>query len=231
VGEAGGGGEFFGPITFAEDIDRQGNPVRPGTAFESGLTKLYGLFDYQGMQDGWEWGWQWTVNGESLPLQNRTWDDGESGTDFIQIYTNRGTLPDGEYQLDLYLMGELVQSATCTIGGRASTRPTPAPRDGLEIYGVIMDADTGRGIPEAYFVVLEPGVTVDQFEGEDDQVYTWAKTDRQGKFRLPDPLVRGQSYSIIVAAEGYRPIAEDDVYVGEDVPSPLELKIELRRAR
>lgn len=236
VSEAGDGGEFFGPITFAEDIDRNGNPVQPGTTFDSGLNKLYGIFDYQGMQDGWEWAWQWTVNGEALPLQNRTWDDGESGTNTIQIYSSRGSLPDGEYQLDLYLMGELVQSGTCTIGSRAPTRPSPAPRrptgrGGVEVYGVIVDADTGRGIPEAYFLVLEPGVTVDEFEGREDQVYTWAKTDRQGNFRLADPLVRGETYSMIVAAEGYRPIAEDDVYVGEDVESPLELTIELRRAR
>lgn len=236
VGEAGAGGGFFGPIVFAEDIDRQGNPVRPGTTFRSGLTGFYAVFTYQGMKDGWEWGWQWTVNGEALPLRTRTWDEGESGITNIQIYTSRGTLPDGEYQLDLYLKGELVQSATCTVGGRAPTRPTPAPqrptgRAGVEIYGIIVDADTGRGIPEAYFVVLQPGVTVAEFEGEASQVYTWAKTDRQGNFRLPDPLARGQSYSMIVAAEGYRPIAEDDVYVGEDVRSPLELKIELRRAR
>ncbi len=234
VGEEKAGGGLFGPITFAEGVDRQRKPVRPGTAFKSGLSELYGFFDYQGMQDGWEWGWQWTVNGRSLQLQKRTWERGSSGTDYIRIYSD-DVLPNGDYRLDLYVKGEKVQSGSCTIGGKAP-QPTPAPKkpsrkEGVEIYGRIVDADTGRGIPEAYFVVLQPGISVDEFEGKEDQVYTGAKTDRGGNFRLPDLLMRGESYSIIVAAQGYRPIAEDDVYVGEDVESPLEITVKLNKAR
>lgn len=236
VGEAGAGGEFFGPITFAEDVDRQGNPIRPGTTFKSGITELYGIFTHQGMQDGWEWGWQWTFNGESLPLQKRTWDEGESGWNTIQIYSRKGPLPDGEYRLDLYLKGNLVQSGTCTIGGRTPTKPTPAPkkpkaREGVEVYGRIIDAETGRGIAGAYFVVLKPGVKLADFEWEEEQVYTAAKTDRYGDFSLPDPLIRGESYSMFAVAEGYRPVGSDDIRVRDDVESPLELKIELKRAR
>ncbi len=234
VGEEEAGRALFGPITFAEGVDRQGKPVRPGTAFKSGLAELYGIFDYQGMRDGWEWGWQWTINGRSLQLQKRTWEDGSSGTEYIRVYSD-DVLPDGEYQLDLYVKGEKVQSGSCTIGGKAP-QPTPAPKkptrkEGVEIYGRIVDADTGRGIFEAYFVVLQPGISVDEFEGDEDQIYTWAKTDRGGNFRLPDLLLRGEYYSIIVAATGYRTIAEDDVYVDEDTESPLELTVKLRRAR
>ncbi len=236
VGEAGAGGEFFSPITFAEDVDRRGNPIRPGTAFKSGITELYGIFTYQGMQDGWEWGWQWTLNGESLPLQKRTWDEGESGWNTIQIYNSKGPLPDGEYRLDLYLKGNLVQSGTCTIGGGAPAKPTPAPkkpkaREGVEVYGRITDAETGRGIAGAYFVVLKPGIKLADFEGKEEQVYTAAKTDRNGDFSLSDPLIRGESYSMFAAAEGYRPVGGDDIRVGDDVESPLELEIELKRAR
>jgi S1-C subfamily serine protease len=235
VGEKKGARELFGPITFAEGADRQGNPVRPGTAFKSGLSELYAFFDYDGMQDGWEWGWQWTINGEALRLQKRTWEKGASGQNqWIRVYSD-DVLPDGTYQLDLYVKGEKVQSGSCTVGGKVP-KPTPTPRrptrqEGVEIYGRIVDADTGRGIAGAYFVVLQPGITVAEFEGDENQVYTMAETDRQGNFRLPDPLTRGEFYSIIIVAQGYRPIAEDDVYVDEDTESPLEVTVKLRRAR
>ncbi len=232
VGEK-GAKELFGPITFAEGIDRRGNPVRPGTTFKSGIKELYAFFDYQGMQDGWEWGWQWSIDGEPLKLQNRTWQDGESGqNEWIRLRSD-DALPEGEYQLDLFVEGEMVQSGTCTIAGRGP-RPTPTPKppeDGVEVYGRITDAETGRGIAGAYFVVLQPGITVADFEGDEADIYSIAQTDRKGNFKLPDPLVRGETYSIIVAAEGYRPIAEDDVYVSEDVESPVEVNVELRRAR
>jgi hypothetical protein len=57
---------LLGPITFAEGVDRQGNPVRPGTAFKSGLKELYAFFDYDGMQDGWGWSWNWYLDGKLL---------------------------------------------------------------------------------------------------------------------------------------------------------------------
>lgn len=235
-GEKKAGGTFFGPITFAEGVDRKGNPIRPGTTFKSGISELYGIFEYQGMQDGWEWGWQWTVNGESLPLQKRSWEEGESGWNTIQIYNSKGALPDGEYQLDLYVKGKMVQSGTCAIGGQTRAKPTPTPkrptpREGVEVYGRITDAETGRGIPGAYFVVLKPGIKLADFEGKQEQVYTAAETDRNGDFRLPDPLIRGKTYSMFAVAEGYRPIGGDDIRVGEDVKSPLELNLELKRAR
>jgi hypothetical protein len=101
----------------------------------------------------------------------------------------------------------------------------------VEVYGYITDAETGRGIPGAYFAVLQPGVTVADFTGDEDQIYTLAETDRRGYYELPLPLVRGETYSMIIVAKGYRPIAEDDVYVPEDVESPVEVNVTLRRVR
>jgi hypothetical protein len=105
-------------------------------------------------------------------------------------------------------------------------RPTPTPqppRNGVQIYGRITDAETGRGIAGAYFVVLQPGITEAGFEGEESQIYTIAETNHKGNDELPLPLARDETYSIIVVAEGYQPIAEDDVYVDEDTESPLEV--------
>ncbi len=230
---AGGPSATFGPIMFAEGVDRKGEPVRPGTAFESGLRELYGFFDYEGMEDGWEWGWQWTVNGRSLPLQKHTWQEGVRGRNWVMIYNSKGALPDGEYRLDLHLQGAQAQSGTCTIGRTAAGPPSsPQPAaEGIEIYGHITDADTKTGIPDALFLVLQPGITVDAFRWTKEEVYALAESDRRGYFELPTPLQRGVTYSWIVTARGYKPILEDGITIGADVESPYELNIALQRAR
>jgi len=223
--------EFFGPITFAEGVDKKDNPVKPGTSFKSGITKLYAFFDYQGMQDGWEWTRRWSIDGEIVVDSSDSWTSGESGNFWVNVYSDDG-LPDGEYNLDLLVEGQLVQSATCTIGksGKPTPKPTTTPvPDGVELYGRIMNADTGRGIPGAVFIVLKPGITVDEFQWTDEEVYTFAEADQRGNYELPDPLVRGESYSMIVAAKGYIPVAEDGVYIAEDADSPFQLDITLQK--
>lgn len=220
----------FGPITFAEGVDRRGEPIRPGTAFAGGLNELYALFAYEGMTNGRDWGWQWTVNGRSLPLQRQRWDAGAQGRSWIQLYSNRGALPDGDYRLDLLLAGQIVQTGTCTIGDAAEPPPPPAPQ-GVEVYGRITDAETNKGIPGALFVVLQPGITVDAFRWTEAEVYARAESDRRGYFELPTPLRRGETYSWIVAARGYKPILQDGIAIGDEVESPYALNIALQRGR
>jgi len=230
-------GKVFGPITFAEGEDRDGNPVNPGTTFQSGISAVYAFFDYQGMQNGWTWARRWSLDGELVAEREDPWEGGESGENFwVKIYSKKGSLPEGEYQLDLLVEGELVQSGTCEIVGRAP-RPTPTPtppKGGVVIYGRITDASTGRGIQGAWFLVLQPGTSVQDFivsGWDEDLVYSWAEADRNGDYQLSNPLARGEAYSMIVAAEGYRTIGEDDVEIPEDLKSPYELNLKLERAR
>ncbi len=228
-----GGGELFGPITFAPDIDRNEQPVNPGTQISYGAKTIYAFFDFQGMRDGWQWTRQWYLNGEAVTTANDTWAYGESGEAFWVSIGSRDALPQGEYLLELYVEGNLVQQGAVSIGdGRPAPTPAPAPvRDGVEVHGAIYDSASGRGIPGGFFLVLNPGVTVDRFTWAEDEIYTWAETDKGGYYVLPLPLVRGQTYSMIVGAEGYRAIAEDGVLVGDNVESPLELDIALTKVK
>lgn len=221
--------EAIGPITFATGVDAQGNPVNPGTAFPTGLTELYFFCTYAGMQNGMNFDEKWRLNGEELVTFHIVWEAGASGTFHDYIYRTSGApLPDGQYTLELYVEGQRAQSATATIGtGAPPPTPTP-PAEGLLIQGYILDADTGRGIPGAAYVVLNPGVTIEGWDGSDAQVYTWAQADANGYFELPRPLERNQRYSVIVWAEGYRPTGGNNLLISDE-PSPLEVEIELQR--
>jgi len=228
AGEA--GTSAFGPITFASGIDANDQPLNPGTRFPSGLEELYVFWEYTGMRDGMAWEERWLLDREELARFEATWQWGESGLFRDRIYRESGRpLDDGTYTLELYVEGELVQSGTAVIGSGAAPTPTPLPpTEGLFIQGTIVDADTERGIEGAAFIVLQPGVRTGEWDGDETQVYTWATTDRNGYFELPLPLERGQRYSIIVGAEGYTPLMEDDLLVSDE-PSPLEVTIRLQR--
>ena len=221
--------EAIGPITFAAGADARGNPIDPGTTFPTGLTELHFFCTYAGMRDGMGFDERWLLDGEELVTFDMVWDRGDSGTFHDSIYRNSGDpFPDGEYRLELVVEGQLVQQGTAVIGA-GTPSPTPSPSAaGLFIRGTVRDADTGRGISGALYAVLNPGVTVDGWDGSEAQIYTNADTDVDGYFELPLPLERDQRYSVIVWAEGYQPATGEDLLV-DDEPSPLEVEITLQR--
>jgi S1-C subfamily serine protease len=219
----------FGPITFATGLDDAGRAVDADTAFPAGIEELFYTTEYAGMQDGIHVAERWLLNDEEIFSFSFVWDRGTGGVHSGSLYRTRGApLPDGTYTLELYVGGERVQAATATIGsGAPPPTPTLSP-EGLRILGYILDADTGRGIPGAGYIVLEPGITINSWDGSDAQIYTWAETDANGYFELPLPLERGQQYSILAGAEGYMPVGQDNVPIGNE-PSPLEVEVLLQQ--
>jgi serine protease Do len=223
--------QAVGPITFASGVDTQGNPVSPGTSFASGIAELHCFANFTGMQNGMTFSIKWLINGEEVAGSDATWDLGPSAAYHDYVYTTSGKpLPDGQYTVELYVEGQKAQSGSATIGTGTPPPPPPPPAEGLYVQGYILDADTGRGIPGALFVVLNPGITFDTWNGQTDQIYTAAEANATGYFEFPLPLERGESYTLIVWAEGYQGIHEDNVPVGDE-PSPAELSITLQRAQ
>ncbi|MBN1484040.1 MAG: trypsin-like peptidase domain-containing protein [Chloroflexia bacterium] len=227
-----GSGSVFGPITFAEGEGRNGEPVNPASEFDSGLNDLYAFFDYQGMQDGWQWTRRWYLDGELVVDTDNTWEAGEEGEDFwVSVYSEDG-LPDGTYILELLVEGEFIQDGGCVIGEGSTPPPiTPDPTDGVEMYGYIFDADTGNGIPGAMILFLQPGITVDEFQWIEEEVYALGEADRDGYYELSAPLVRGETYSVVAGAQGYNMIAEDGITIPEDLESPFQLDVDLQAAQ
>jgi S1-C subfamily serine protease len=107
--------------------------------------------------------------------------------------------------------------------------PDEPVTEGVQVVGTIVDADTGKPISGALFVVLNEGVTWDDYEGNDDQIYDAVNTDRKGKFEMTKYLERGKAYSLGWTAKGYQPVKQDDLEVTEDTPDVVEAKLKLQK--
>jgi serine protease Do len=226
-----GSSAAFDPITFAEGIDSQGNPVRPARSFASGLDELHAFSSYSGMEDGMSFAVNWTINGQKVIEDPYDWDGGKSGSWHYYVYSNSGSLPDGEYQVELTVEGQVLQQGSTVVGSGAppSPQPTPVPQDGVRVEGTISDLDTGRPIAGATFLVLNPGITMNTFQWTEAEVYTSDDSDRNGFYQLPQLLSRGQCYSMIIGAQNYWTYGEDDVCIGQNTAPVVELPIKLEK--
>lgn len=123
----------------------------------------------------------------------------------------------------------------CTTGQGPAAPPTSSA-DLVYIQGQITDASTRRGVEGAQFFVMRPGLAASQAAADDnitaDEVLTFGVTDRQGVFQTQAAVPKGQRYSVIVFASGYRPIvADNEVAIPGDATNPYRVDAQLRRGR
>ena len=226
--EPGSGNEQFSDITWVT-VDNKGNVDQQVDSYPSGTDLLVGLFDYAGMTDGQTWGVIWYQNGQEYARGSFSWDGGSKGTMPISLSNNdNSSMEDGTYSVEVYLIdsnnkGTMLTQGEVTVGGgevNGGVPSRPSKSDGVQISGQIVDNDTNRGISGALFIVLNPGVTIDQFEAKnfpDSMIFTMAQADSNGNFTLPDLLDRGTSYTVVVGAKGYqRQVFEDVGYSASD---------------
>jgi hypothetical protein len=105
----------------------------------------------------------------------------------------------------------------------------PARKAGVTVVGKVVAVDSNEPIRNAFFVVLKPGVSSSDIdENNIGQKYlTVGITNAQGEFRTESPVPRGQRYSVIVFAPGFRPnLADEGLSTeprgGRPVPDPFE---------
>lgn len=113
----------------------------------------------------------------------------------------------------------------------AIVRAAPAgPAEGaVTVEGRVVDAETGSGIPSAYFVILRPGVTPADWEAsEGDSTAALMEaavvSDSAGTVSVPD-LPRGRRYTVMIAAAGYEPAVFDQgLAIRPDDSSPTRIE-------
>ncbi|MFN2384176.1 MAG: carboxypeptidase-like regulatory domain-containing protein [Gemmatimonadota bacterium] len=94
-----------------------------------------------------------------------------------------------------------------TAGAPVAQAPTaPDTAAPVAIRGRVVEAGSGRGVGGAYVIVLQPGVTLAQWEasGADAEALMAAATvaDSSGVYAIAE-LARRASYTVMVAADGY----------------------------
>lgn len=128
-----------------------------------------------------------------------------------------------------------VSMVACTTGA-AAPAPQPPAETLVYIDGVVIDADTNRGISGAQVYIMKPGVSASQAAADDrvtqDEVIAYAVTDAKGEYRSNAPIPRGRTYSVIIIARGYKAIVVDDgANVPSDATNPHEISAKMRRSR
>jgi S1-C subfamily serine protease len=227
------GGSPFGQLHFATDVSPQGQLVSEGTTFPSGAKQVLGAWLYKGISRGTPWGYQFTFNGQvAIDKRNtESWDEASEGGTFVR-FSSDGGLPDGSFEMALFVNDREVQRGNFTVGAGAQQgplkpqKPQPPSTQGVVISGSFADADTGQPIPGALFVVLKPGVSPEQFvqNPTNDQVAAAGQADESGAFRTAPPLPRGQTYSVLIGANGYQPRTFDNILeLGSDAPAVVSL--------
>jgi S1-C subfamily serine protease len=221
-------GASFDEIVFAEGVTRRGDPIEEADVFPSGTEEVHIFSDYEGMQDGLDFNEVWYIDDVMVLELPYEWEWGDEGTFYDFIYSSSGALPDGAYRVELTVEGQVLQSGEITMGEGRQTRPPKEEKpEGVVLDGYVKDASTMRGIRGALFIVLLPDVLLRDFEWDESQVLIMAETDDNGYFELDDPLPVDGEYSIVVAAQGYRPIGGDGILVEELAEElPLEFFLE-----
>jgi Zn-dependent metalloprotease len=128
-----------------------------------------------------------------------------------------------------------VSLVACTTGSGPSA-PRTRSQDLVYIQGTVKSSDTSRGIEGAQVFIMKPGLSATDAAADDsvtrDEVIAFGTTDARGFYQTDKPITRGQTYSAIVIAQGYRPIVADD---GMEIPSnatnPYQIDATMRKSR
>jgi S1-C subfamily serine protease len=227
VTTGGTGNEEFGPVAWYT-IDADGEPDEQVTTFPEGATAVGAVWEFAGMADGVPWGIQWLIDGEVVFEDTFAWEEGEEGVTYNYLHNQGDPLPNGEYQVGLFA-GEglpLLSQGATTVGGGGAPPPPPSSGD-IQLYGWIFDGDSEKPIVGAQFVVLMPGVTYEQWDGSEAQVYAWAETDNEGFYALPALVARDTPYTIVAGANGYRTKFGDNIVFTNEDPDELEFSVAL----
>ena len=113
------------------------------------------------------------------------------------------------------------------VGRRVLTSASQPVEDAVTVTGTLVSADTGDPIEGGHIIILNPGISPTGYAGDPsnpDAVFATGESDENGRFQAAPPVVREQSYGVIVIAPGYLgKVAEDRQFAGPDGPDVVDL--------
>lgn len=111
---------IFSNLLFADGVTDDNEPTDVYDALPSGVYRVCGFWDYEGMSDGVSWDAQWFIDGkldEDGSFIDDTWVGDEFGNWWVCILDEQSGLGDGLYELVLSVDGEFQASGAVWVGG------------------------------------------------------------------------------------------------------------------
>jgi S1-C subfamily serine protease len=159
--------------------------------------------------------------GEQIGLPTYGVSEGASKIDRIKMVNV--ALP----YLDQAIKGERGITLNGGIANNGGEDPVPV-EEGVILTGKIVDANTKRGVSGALLIVLNQGVSFDDFEssGFDESLVAAVGTaDRSGKYQTSPLIARGVSYTVVVGAKGYEPrVFEEGLEITDSDPDVVDVE-------
>ena len=207
----------FSHLLFSQRVTDDGRPINPTTHIPAGVETVYATFEHDNLRPGTPWSVVWMSDGKVIIDQQDDWNDDEEGRKAVKI-SNRKGLPPGEYHLVLGIENKVALEGKVMVG-------TPVDDTDSQVTGTLVDASTGGGV-SGMVIVLKPGASLREFMRTQSQslVFTSDHANSRGEFTFPDQLPKGQAYSLIAVAQGYRPVVvEGALRVSSTAPEHADI--------
>jgi hypothetical protein len=203
-------------------LDDQGQIDQHVSDYPSGTTEIVPSFEYACVPKNTTIVTVFTYEGNAVlsdkeALRSST----QAGVYAYPLSADDGDpLDQGDWKVSFYTDKTLLASGVVRVGDDQRS-------SGVVVRGTVRDGNTRNPINGALVAVLKPGILVKAFldTGKESDLFTSGTTDSLGQFSLNRPLARDTTYSLLIVARGYRPIARDDLRLGARDPDPLRMDI------
>ncbi len=112
------------PLTFAEALTKDYEPVLPGEVFFNPIQKIVGLFNYENVNFGVQWTVIWLRDGSLAYWESYPWSGAPSGKGAVTWNTSPNFFFPGTYEVQIFAGGVWQQTGQFNIVG-----PAPLPTD------------------------------------------------------------------------------------------------------
>jgi len=205
-------------VTLADD----GSIDQKVDSYPSGTTKVVSAFDYDCIPAKTKLNIVWSIDGEQVLTDNDTpKPTTKADTYTYSLFMKDGSaLSDGQYAVEFYIGQNLLTSGTVTVGDTVTSTTnvsTTNTSTEVTVQGTVSDSKSKKPITGALVVVLNDGVDTAQWlkDGQDSDVFAFAKTDSKGQFELNNKIPTGKPLPWIIGAKGYKVIAQNDYSIDE----------------
>ena len=195
------------------------------STFPDRIPNLFAIFDWQDIAPGTPWTVRWLVDDLPFYEADSPWVTVDSGRNFLMAVSDP---PDGNYKLQLLVNNLQIVEVESIVGIGQLPIDRLAQFEGLVLSGGVIDAATQLGIPSVSVVLISEDYSVADFEWKQEQIFAIATSDRNGDFQFDRPLAFDTPYSILIAADGYIPLAADG-FEFDGSESLADIRIELVR--